>query len=112
MKPASILSETDARSGASHLEPSQLCDGARQRHSQNGPVNSLDRSTCAEMFARYYLHLAGVGRWVDLVDRGRLLYSAHRHLNPMTVAATESRHDVVTHARPPRGLATVNRRAR
>ena len=75
-------------------------------------MNFLDRSAWAEMFARYYLHLAGAGRWVDLVDRGRLLYSAHRHLNPMSVAATESRHDVVTHARPLARSMIVSRRVR
>lgn len=64
-------------------------------------MNFLDRSSWAEMFARYYLHLAGAGRWSDLVDRGRLLYPTHRHLNPMTVAATESRYDVSIHARHP-----------
>jgi hypothetical protein len=58
-------------------------------------MNFLDRSTWAEMFARYYLHLAGAGRWVDLVDRGRLLYSANHHLNPMTVAAAERRSDAI-----------------
>lgn len=61
-------------------------------------MNFLDRSTWAEMFARYYMHLAGAGRWVDLVDRGRLLYSAHRHLNPMTVAAAERRTDAIASA--------------
>lgn len=75
-------------------------------------MDTLDRSAWAEMFAHYYLHLAGAGRWVDLVDRGRLLYAAHRHLNPMTVAATESRYDVVTHARPPTRLKLVSRRFR
>ena len=51
------------------------------------------------MFARYYLHLAGAGRWADLVDRGRLPHSAQRHLNPMTVAASENRYDMVIHVR-------------
>lgn len=87
-------------------------DGAALRHLQNGPVDFLDRSAWAEMFARYYLHLAGAGRWVDLVARGRLLYSAHRHLNPMTVAAAESRYGVVTHARPPTRSTRISLRAR
>lgn len=80
--------------------------------SQNGPVNFLDRSTWAEMFARYYVHLAGTGRWVDLVDRGRQLYSSRRQMNPMTVVAAESRYDVVSHARPPTKSTLVSRRVR
>lgn len=75
-------------------------------------MNFLDRAAWAETFARYYLHLAGAGRWVELVDRGQRLYSAHRHLNPMTVAAAESRYDAVTHARPPTRSTLVSRRVR
>jgi hypothetical protein len=64
------------------------------------------------MFTLYYLVLAGTGRWSDLEDRSRLLYSAHRHLNRMTVAAAESRYGVVTHARPPTRSTRISLRAR
>lgn len=61
-------------------------------------MDFLDRSTWAELFARYYLVLARSGRWSDLVDRGRLLYATNRHLNPLTVAAAEHRADAIASA--------------